>query len=665
MVDFKLIDLPTLENMGSPLKDYPATIQGKKVVALDIETYNPQGLSALDFNTSAISTIQFSNGKEIRVYDILKLGSVPIPVKNLLEDENVVKVIHNASFEYNMLIMAEGIELKNIYCTMIAEQVCQNGITQKFSYAELVKNYFKVTLEKESQKVSWATRPLSPTQVRYIARDVLYLFHIYGKHLKIWEKHYKRDNGRLRANFDLEMELLPIFCLTEQAGVYFNTEKTKALCDKYEAISNEALKIIQGMFPLVTITSTDKTKHGKKWKEVYPDGMKLPSNTNDFKRALKSLGVALPTIIDKETREERESLSAGTYHLLDHPSREYIQEFVAVQKLLTSYIYPLLEDKVKEKRETKKQAKCWIHPIKQRAFPSILQTGTVTARPAYKDPPLQTLPKLKEFREQVEVQYDDYFLIKADYSQIELRVGAVVANDKKLIQAFFNDEDIHLKTAHEVLGVPMDQITEELRGKAKPVNFGFLFDQTGQGFKDYAFTDYGVEFTLEEAKEYKKNYLNTYEGIKRYQYKIKNDTKYHAYHKKTYIIEGLTGRVKIYKPGMLKLVHKKGKDLGLDECYTVCKDVINFPIQNGNAEIMKRAMLKLNYYFEKEGLDARMILQVHDEIVVEAHKNDAKRVIQIMKGCMEAEGSKVLQNKVPVKVEISYGKNWANMKKVG
>lgn len=367
------------------------------LLALDIETYNVQGYSALDFLTSKISTIQIGTQDVLAVLDIIKMGSIPLALKDILRNESTKLIIHNASFEYKMFRYTEGIEINNFFCTQIAESMLKNGVEFRFSLKETLSRRLDVELPKELGKSDWGKRPLSKVQLAYALNDVRYLIPLYLEQMAAFAKYRTKPEeiSDMEKNFQVEMDALPFFCETEYNGVYFNLDKVKVLEEKYTKAAEDKLAAIQEALPPVPLTDSDAKK--KKLREMYPDGVKPVTSNRDFKEAFKLLGVKLPTLVNRKTRKESESLSAKTYHLVNHPVGKMIQEYTEVKKLLTSYIKPML-------RKTNDAKPGWIHPLTGRAHPSIKQNGQVTARPAYQAPPLQTIPKTVEFREIVEVK---------------------------------------------------------------------------------------------------------------------------------------------------------------------------------------------------------------------------------------------------------------------
>lgn len=263
----------------------------------------------------------------------------------------------------------------------------------------------------------------------------------------------------------------------------------------------------------------------------------------------------------------------------------------------------------------------------------------------------------------------DWLLVKADYSQIELRIMAVVSGDKNMLGAYQRGEDIHTKTASLINNISFDAVTQKMRDNAKPLNFGLSYDMSAASFVDYAYVEYGVEYTLPQAKKFKKMFTReAYPGIGRYHDKIKAETLEAVWNGRFYKAVGLTGRVRWFAPTAIPMYKRSSdEDLPDDEMesyYTICKDVINYKMQNGNAEGMKRAEIVVGREVKRRKLAAKSILQVHDEKVYEVHKKHLTEFLPVLYTGMKRSAEYVVQNKVPIEIEINVGKNWSDMRRV-
>lgn len=276
-----------------------------------------------------------------------------------------------------------------------------------------------------------------------------------------------------------------------------------------------------------------------------------------------------------------------------------------------------------------------------RVHTSFNQTITATGRLSSTDPNLQNIPIRdeigRELRKFFVTENENYVLVDADYSQIELRLLAELARDEVMIRAFLEGEDIHSATASQVFGVPLEDVTPDLRKRAKAVNFGIVYGIGGFSLAQ----DLGI--TMKEASAYIASYLATYKGVDQYLKNAISDAKEHGYtttmfSRRRYIPE-------------LSSSNKNLQAFGE-------RVAMNSPIQGSAADIIKIAMIRVDKALKAAGLDARLILQVHDELVIEAHKDCAKEAAKILKHEMEH----AVECRVPLTVEVGLGSNWYGAK---
>ena len=274
---------------------------------------------------------------------------------------------------------------------------------------------------------------------------------------------------------------------------------------------------------------------------------------------------------------------------------------------------------------------------KGRVHTTFTQTVTATGRLSSVEPNLQNIPVRTELGRELRrffVAPQGKKLIDADYSQIELRLLACISGDQNMINAFQNGVDIHTVTASQVFGVPPEAVTPEMRKSAKAVNFGIVYGISAFSLSE----DLGV--TRAEADDYIKSYFRTYPGIERYLSETVERAKREGY------VTTLSGR----RRSIPELTSGKGMLKKFGE-----RVAMNSPIQGTAADIIKKAMIRVDRALQKAALDARLILQVHDELVFEAPDNEVEQATAIIKGCME----KVVDLGVPFNAEAGSGDNWA------
>ena len=304
-----------------------------------------------------------------------------------------------------------------------------------------------------------------------------------------------------------------------------------------------------------------------------------------------------------------------------HPIIDDILEYRQVTKLKSTYVEGLL-------KAADGEGKC---------HTTFKQTGTATGRLSSVNPNLQNIPIRTEagrrFREYFIAKSADRVLIDADYSQIELRVLAHVSGDENMIDAFLSGEDIHTATSCRVFGVTPDQVTVEMRKRAKAVNFGILY-----GMGEFSLAE-DLKISRLQAKEYIESYLSSYPAIDKYLHDVAKDAREDGY------VTTMLGRRR-YIPE-LSASNKNMQAFGE-------RVARNSPIQGSSADIIKIAMINVDKKLRESGLDAKLILQVHDELLIESAADCAPKVLDLLKSEMES----AVELSVPLKVEANIGANW-------
>ena len=281
-----------------------------------------------------------------------------------------------------------------------------------------------------------------------------------------------------------------------------------------------------------------------------------------------------------------------------------------------------------------------INPRTNRIHSYFHQTITATGRISSTDPNLQNIPAREELGRQIKkafVPENGYVYIDADYSQVELRVLAALSKDEHMMNAFKNGEDIHKEVASKVFDVPFDEVTKEQRSKAKAVNFGIVYGITSFGLSQQ------LDTTRKESQEYIDNYLKKYSGVKEYMDEQVKNAQNNGF------VTTLFGR-KRYIPELKSknyMIREFGKRVAM-----------NSPIQGTAADIMKIAMIRCFDELKKSGIDARIVLQVHDELLIEAAEKDKLRAIEILKESME----NAVNMDVKLKVDVQSANDWYDAK---
>ena len=326
----------------------------------------------------------------------------------------------------------------------------------------------------------------------------------------------------------------------------------------------------------------------------------------------------------KKTKTGQYSTSEDTLSKLakKHEIVKLILEWRSLQKLLTTYVYSLPKQ---------------IDPNSNKIHTEFNQTLTTTGRLSSINPNLQNIPirteRGKLIRKSFIPRDENYTLLCADYSQIELRIIAFLSGDSNMKNAFINNEDIHTSTAARVFNINIDEVNEEQRRNAKIVNFGIIYGVSAFGLSNQ------TNLTRGESKEIIDNYFKSYPKLKEY---MSNQI---SYARENGYVETILKR-KRYLPE----INSRNAILRS----SAERNAINTPVQGSAADIIKLSMIKIDNEFEKKSLRSKLILQVHDELVFDVHLTELDIVKQIVSYNME----NAIQIDVPLKVDIGHGDNW-------
>ncbi|PZN10200.1 MAG: DNA polymerase I, partial [Bacillota bacterium] len=408
--------------------------------------------------------------------------------------------------------------------------------------------------------------------------------------------------GLERVYREIELPLVPVLAAMEVAGIAVDREQLERLGRQFAARSEElAQRIYELAGETFNINSTQQLG------QVLFERLKLP--------VVKKTKTGYST-----DAEVLEALAA------EHPIAELVLEYRSLAKLRGTYVEGLAEHIGPDGR---------IHTTFQ-------QTVAATGRLSSTQPNLQNIPIRDEPGRSLRrafVAAPGHRLVAADYSQIELRVLAHYSGDRALHEAFAHGQDVHARTASEIFGVPLEQVTPEQRRVAKAVNFGLAYGQT----------DFGLARALRigraEAKRFMERYFERYPGVKRYM----EETIRRA--RQTGEVTTLFGRRRPIPEIRHRVPHIR---------QNAERVAINTPIQGSAADIMKLAMIRVHGALLREGLSARIVLQVHDELIVEAPEDEVPRVAALLR--REMEGAYRLD--VPLVVEVKAGVNWYEMEEM-
>ena len=427
----------------------------------------------------------------------------------------------------------------------------------------------------------------------------LYAYVIEKINTRILQKLKETNSFDLYTNID--MPTVEVLSSMQWNGMYVDEQELSAFGEELTSQIEVLTKVIHEMAgEEFNINST------KQLGEILFEKMKLP--------VIKKTKNGYSTDVDVLEKLKRED-----------PIIEKILEYRQLMKLNSTYVEGL---------------KPFINPKTKRIHSFFHQTITATGRISSTEPNLQNIPTRFELGKRVRKVFkpeEGKVYIDADYSQIELRVLAHISEDKHMIEAFKNNEDIHKQAASKVFKTPIDEVTKEQRSNAKAVNFGIVY-----GISDFGLAEQ-LGISRKKAKQYIDEYLTEYAGIKEFMENIIEKTKEKGY------VETLFHRRR-YVPELNSknyMVRQFGNRVAM-----------NTPIQGTAADIMKIAMINVNKELNKRELKAKIILQVHDEMMIEAPESEKEEVKDIMKKEMES----AIQLKIPLVAEISEAKNWYDCK---
>ncbi|KHT10555.1 DNA polymerase I [Pectobacterium carotovorum] len=519
--------------------------------------------------------------------------------KPLLEDEKLLKIGQNLKFDKGVM-QRYDIDLRGIAFDTMLESYVLDSVAGRHDMDSLAERYLShktITFEEIAGK---GKNQLTFNQVAleqagpYAAEDADVTLHL---HQKLW--------GKLQPHTDLcqvfqtiDMPLVPVLSRIERTGVLIDpailAEHSKELTIRLAELETQAYELAGEEFNL----SSTKQLQG-----ILYEKQKLP--------ILKKTPKGAPS-----TNEEVLAELA-----LDYPLPKLILEYRGLAKLKSTYTdkLPLM-----------------INPATKRVHTSYHQAVTATGRLSSSDPNLQNIPVRNDEGRRIRQAFiapKGYSIVAADYSQIELRIMAHLSGDKGLLNAFANGLDIHRATASEVFGTALDKVTSEQRRSAKAINFGLIYGMSAFGLSRQ------LNIPRSESQKYMNLYFERYPGVQDYMERTRQQAAEHGY------VSTLDGR-RLYLPDIhsRNAMARKGAE----------RAAINAPMQGTAADIIKKAMIAIDDWLQKDTPKVKMIMQVHDELVFEIHdsviEESISKIKVLMEGCMQLN--------VPLQVDIGTGMNW-------
>jgi DNA polymerase-1 len=520
-------------------------------------------------------------------------------LRPVFEDASILKYLHNAKYDMLLLLLSSpSITVRGLaFDTMLGAYLTDPG-RRGLGLKDQVFQRLGHVMTPISQLIGTGSKAISMAQVP-IRQAADYAGADADMTLRLMEPIMEelRRHSLLDLLNNIELPLLPVLMQMEINGVALDGEFLRNLNEQLaEQISVLESEIYDSVGHRFNINST------KQLGDILFGELKLPSG----KKTKTGFSVSADVI---------ESLRG------QHPIVDYLLEYRQFTKLKSTYVDGLLAQ---------------MDPITGRVHTSFSQTTASSGRLSSSNPNLQNIPVRTEVGRQIRRAFiadPSYVLLTADYSQFELRILAHITHEPRLVEAFSKDEDIHTITAASLFEVPVSEVTKDQRRLAKTVVYAVLYGQSAFGLANI------TGMTNLQAAEFIKRYHETFPHVKEYVNSTLNQARKQGY------VNTLFGRKRFF-PDMHGLSHNERQALE--------REAINMPIQGGNADLIKIAMIRIQHAIEESHLKTRMILQVHDELVFEVPVEELERIRNLVKNLMEG----VVKLDVPIKVEMKVGKNW-------
>ena len=584
------INIEGQEITEEQFEKYKQEVKKCKKIFYYIITEAENGTGILNTTIDGITLYSEEANTAYLLKDIQKL-------KNIFEDAEILKIGYKQKQDY-ILLKQIGINPNNLMFDIeIAGYLLNSNIT-KYTIEYLSEEYLNIDvatyLKKDEPQEKQLTLFETPEDNKPSKKNYVYTYLINKLYYTLTDK--MKQICTLDLFNKIEMPLLEVLADMQYQGIYVDKDK---LFDFGNELKNRIEELTKEIYDLAG--EEFNINSPKQLGEILFEKLKLPMGKKNKKGY--STGV-----------EILEKLK------FTHPIIERILEYRQIGKLNSTYVEGLMP---------------YINKTTKKIHSSFHQTVTATGRISSTEPNLQNIPTRNELGKNLRKVFkpeEGNIFIDADYSQIELRVLAHISNDEHMIQAFNNDEDIHTQVASKVFNIPMEKVTKEQRTKAKAVNFGIVY-----GISDFGLSEQ-LKIPRKEAKQYIEQYLEKYQGIKKFMETIVETAKKEGYvetlfHRRRYIPEINSNNY---------MVRQFGSRIAM-----------NTPIQGTAADIMKLAMINIYNELNKQNLKSKIILQVHDELLIEAIPEEKEKVEQILKQKME----NVITLKVPLKIDIEEGKN--------
>jgi DNA polymerase I - 3''-5'' exonuclease and polymerase domains len=545
-------------------------------VGIDTETVGLIKNDALDPWKGKIRLIQISSPENVvLLIDWFKISQYGKRlVKAFLEDSKRIKVFHNAKFDIKFL-MVNGIKISNVIDTMLLNGVLEAGLKNSLKLDSIASKHLGLEISKKEQTSDWGADILSENQLKYSAIDsgiLIPLADVLIKEVKMSE---------LKDTLELELGALPAIVGMELNGIKVYIQKLNSL---KRGLQNKQYALLEKLQEEIGVRFN-------------------PKSPKQVKNALAVININV-----KSTAKATLSKLA--------PNHKEIQTLLDYKEV------------TKQLEFARKIPKA-INSNTGKLHSNYFQLGTATGRLSCTKFNLQQVPHIKSFRECFVPEEGNVFVI-SDYSQMQIRIAAEYSQDPVMKEIYQKGEDLHIITASVLTGKNMSDISSEERSLAKVLNFGMMFGMGADSLVKYAWSNYHVELTPEQASTFISKFYEKYADLKMWQNRVSNES--------LYATRTMLGRRRLFPGG--------GN-------YT---QLINSPIQGVEADILKTVLSKLPNNLKDTS--AKLVATIHDEIIVECKEQDGNTVLEIVKDTMEKAGQRFLKT-IPVVAEASIASSWA------
>lgn len=573
-MNFKLIEKP------NEIAEACQHLSASPVIGYDVETTD------LDPMLGRLRLVQLSDGKTTYILDLdpfNKKGSTRTapelqPLRDLLTGP-VTKVIHNAKFDCKWTSYCLGVEITNLFCTMLNSQILACGKSDRaHNLAAVAYHFLGTVVDKTEQTSDWSAARLERSQLEYAAKDVLILPALYDAQVE------RLTGLDLLEVSRLENDAVPAVVDMELTGIYLNDQVWRDYLVTVEAEHKRLADVLQRELvdpngPLHLFDRAD---------------INLGS-TQQVHNALTSMGIPVP---DSTEAWRLEPL------VTEYPVIGTLLEYRGVDKILTSFGESILK---------------MVHPVTGRLHPDFRQLGALTTgRFSCSNPNFQQWPSDGISRGAVQAAPGKRLVI-ADYSQIELRILADRCQDPTFVEAFRTGRDFHLQTAAQVNNIPMEKVTDEQRSFAKRLNFGIVYGVTPYKFSIMTGT------TKEEAEDTMAKYFDQLPGLGRY---VRDSGRVSVCKRECRTASG-------------RVLHLHFDEKRQGSVNSAMRNGVNMPIQGTSADILKRA-LKLIHDSNK-GTSAHLVNIVHDEVLLECDEHEAEQIARRLEDMMITAGKEYVK----------------------